>query len=42
MTHHLILDDYATQMHLNVQAWLAEHPRFHLHLTPTSSSWNLV
>ena len=27
----------------NVKKWLAKHPRFHLHLTPTSSSWlNLV
>src|SRR5512135_3012385 len=40
---HLILDNYATHSHPDVQAWLAKHPRFHLHLTPTSSSWlNLV
>jgi transposase len=40
---HLILDNYATHKHANVQAWLAKHPRFHLHFTPTSSSWlNLV
>jgi transposase len=40
---HLILDNYATHKHPNVQAWLAKHPRFHLHFTPTSSSWlNLV
>jgi len=40
---HLILDDYATHKHPNVTAWLAKHPRFHLHFTPTSSSWlNLV
>ena len=40
---HLILDNYATHKHENVQKWLAKHPRFHLHFTPTSSSWcNLV
>jgi transposase len=40
---HLILDNYATHTHPNVQAWLAKHPRFHLHFTPTSSSWlNLI
>jgi transposase len=36
---HLILDNYATHKHPNVQKWLAKHPRFHLHFTPTSSSW---
>jgi len=36
---HLILDNYATHKHPNVKAWLAKHPRFHLHFTPTSSSW---
>jgi transposase len=40
---HLILDNYGTHKHPKVQAWLAKHPRFHLHFTPTSSSWlNLV
>ena len=40
---HLILDNYATHKHPNVTKWLAKHPRFHLHFTPTSSSWcNLV
>jgi transposase len=40
---HLIVDNYATHKHPNVTAWLAKHPRFHLHFTPTSSSWlNLV
>jgi transposase len=40
---HLILDNYATHKHPNVTAWLAKHPRFHLHFTPTSSSWlNMV
>jgi transposase len=40
---HLILDNYATHKHPNVNAWLAKHPRFDLHFTPTSSSWvNMV
>jgi len=40
---HLIIDNYATHKHPTVKAWLAKHPRFHLHFTPTSSSWlNLV
>jgi transposase len=42
-TLHLILDNYGTHKHPNVKAWLAKHPRFHLHFTPTSSSWlNLI
>ena len=40
---HLILDNYQTHKHPNTVAWLAKHPRFQLHFTPTSSSWlNLV
>jgi transposase len=40
---HLILDNYATHNHPNVRTWLAAHPRFELHFTPTSSSWlNMV
>lgn len=40
---HLIVDNYSTHKHDNVKKWLAKHPRFHLHFTPTSSSWlNLV
>lgn len=40
---HLIVDNYATHKHPNVKAWLAKHPRFHMHFTPTSASWvNLV
>ncbi|MEI7938235.1 MAG: IS630 family transposase [Verrucomicrobiota bacterium] len=40
---HLIIDNYGTHKHPTVKAWLAQHPRFHLHFTPTSSSWlNLV
>ena len=36
---HVILDNYSTHKHANVQQWLDKHPRFHLHFTPTSSSW---
>lgn len=36
---HVILDNYSTHKHANVQRWLATHKRFHLHFTPTSSSW---
>lgn len=40
---HLIADNYATHKHPKVKAWIAKHPRFHMHFTPTSSSWlNLV
>jgi len=40
---HLILDNYQTHKHPNVQNWLDRHPRFHFHFIPTSSSWlNLV
>ena len=36
---HLICDNYATHKHPRVRAWLARRPRFHLHFTPTYSSW---
>ena len=40
---HLILRQLRHPQAPDVQAWLAKHPRFHLHFTPTSSSWlNLV
>lgn len=40
---HLILDNYGTHKTPSVKAWLARHSRFHVHFTPTSSSWlNLV
>jgi transposase len=40
---HLVADNYATHKHPKVLRWLARHPRFHMHFTPTSSSWlNLV
>ncbi|MCK5140019.1 MAG: IS630 family transposase, partial [Thermodesulfovibrionia bacterium] len=40
---HLIVDNYGAHKHPRVKSWLVRHPRFHLHFTPTSSSWlNLV
>jgi len=36
---HLIADNYATHKHPKVKAWLARHPRFPMHFTPTSASW---
>lgn len=36
---HMILDNYATHKHADVQRWLARHKRFHLQYTPTASSW---
>ena len=40
---HLIVDNYCTHKEQSVKDWMARHPRFHLHFTPTSASWlNLV
>jgi transposase len=40
---HLIVDNYATHKHPKVNNWLKRHKRFHIHFTPTSSSWlNLI
>jgi transposase len=40
---HLILGNYATHKTPQIQQWLVKHPRFHLHFTPTYSSWlNMV
>jgi transposase len=36
---HLICDNYGTHKTPAIKAWLAAHPRFHMHFTPTSSSW---
>ena len=36
---HLVVDNYATHKHPKVQAWLARRPRWHIHFTPTYSSW---
>ena len=40
---HVVLDNYGTHKTAMIHHWLARHPRFHLHFTPTSASWlNLV
>lgn len=40
---HLVLDNYATHKTPQIRRWLAAHPRFVCHFTPTSASWlNLV
>jgi transposase len=40
---HIVVDNYHTHKHPEIQAWLEKHPRIHLHFTPTSGSWlNLV
>ena len=40
---HRIVDNYCTHKEAHVTKWLARRPRFHVHFTPTSSSWlNLV
>jgi transposase len=36
---HLICDNYSTHKHPIIARWLAAHPRFHMHFTPTYSSW---
>jgi transposase len=36
---HLVIDNYATHKTALIRAWLAKRPRWHVHLTPTSSSW---
>ena len=36
---HLIIDNYSAHKHANVRQWLCDHPRFHVHYTPTSGSW---
>lgn len=36
---HLVLDNYGTHKHPTVKAWLARRPRYHLHFTPTYTSW---
>jgi transposase len=40
---HLVLDNYNTHKTALIHRWLLKRPRYHLHFTPTSSSWlNLV
>src|SRR3954453_14733702 len=42
-TLHVVLDNYHTHKHDDINQWLAKHPRITLHFTPTSGSWlNLV
>ena len=36
---HLILDNYSTHKTQAIRNWFAKHPRFHVHFTPTYSSW---
>ena len=36
---HMVLDNYGTHKHPEVKKWLAARPRYHVHFTPTSSSW---
>lgn len=36
---HLVCDNYATHKTDEIRKWLARHPRFHVHFTPTGSSW---
>ncbi|MGW2564609.1 IS630 family transposase [Streptomyces sp. NPDC001514] len=36
---HLVCDNYATHNTTEIKTWLAKHPRFHVHFTPTGSSW---
>jgi transposase len=36
---HLVCDNYGTHKHPTIKRWLAAHPRFHMHFTPTYSSW---
>ena len=36
---HLVLDNYGTHKHSEVKKWLTKRPRYHVHFTPTSSSW---
>jgi len=36
---HLVCDNYGTHKTPVIRAWLARHPRFHMHFTPTGSSW---
>lgn len=40
---HVIVDNYSAHKHAKVKTWLAQRPRWHMHFTPTYSSWiNLV
>jgi putative transposase len=36
---HAIVDNYGTHKHVAIKGWLARHPRWHIHHTPTYASW---
>lgn len=36
---HLVCDNYSTHNTAEIRTWLGRHPRFHVHFTPTGSSW---
>jgi transposase len=36
---HVVCDNYATHNTAEIRTWIAKHPRFHVHFTPTGSSW---
>ena len=36
---HLVVDNYSTHKHPKVKRWLAAHPRYQVHYTPTYASW---
>ena len=36
---HMVVDNYATHKHPKVRTWIAAHPRYHVHYTPTYASW---
>jgi putative transposase len=36
---HLVVDNYSTHKHAKIRKWLAARPRYHIHYTPTYSSW---
>lgn len=39
LTVHLVMDNYCTHKAAPIKRWLLRHPRYHLHFTPTHSSW---
>lgn len=39
MEVHLVVDNYSTHKHSSVKRWLAAHPRYQVHYTPTYASW---
>ena len=36
---HIVMDNYGTHKHPKVKTWFSAHPRYHVHFTPTGSSW---